>query len=419
MDENKVMAVRQRQDWTSLCIGLFICGVGLIGVLIGRDLLGWVVGVKIWTSITQSLAPALKSYGWAPGYLSLVCTYVFFFSLMLMGARIVGYDLKKFGRGFSIVFWASMVCLILGNYARIAATPDQYKNFGIGHSLGLTGEFGYVIALFAAFILNLVVNNVRRFSKTAEDLKGAAQNGWYIQIALVIMGVTLGVQTAGAMASALAKEIAVRSFFAAAAVYIIYWVLSYLVSHKLFRFSRETSAVLASALSVCGVAAAQATNVVVKGTEKVLAMICAGVVLYCSLELAGMPFPVGNFLYKDPLVAGSFMAMAVKTDGAAVASGAITQAVIQSKMQSVTGMHYQGDWVLMTTSMVKIWIDVSFSSSSSFFPLFGHTVPTRPRVRRLRSVWCGRYFPNSHWDTRLCFFWRCSCRPIRRRCWLG
>ena len=251
-----------------------------------------------------------------------------------------------------------MGCLVFGSYAHFAATPDQYKSYGIGHSLGLTSEFGYVLALVVAFFLNLAVNNVKRFSKTAADLKEAAQNGWYIQIALVIMGVTLGVQAANAIATT--KMIVTRSFVAALGVFVIIWPLSYLISRKLFRFSPETSAVLASALSVCGIAAAQATNAVVKGVEKMLAMICSAVVLYCSIELAGLPLPVGNLLYKHPLVAGNFIAMAVKTDGAAIASGTITQAVIQAKMKSATGTTYLDGSVLTATSMEKIWIDVLF-----------------------------------------------------------
>ena len=51
------------------------------------------------------------------------------------------------------------------------------------------------------------------------------------------------------------------------------------------------------------------------------------------------------------------MGLAVKTDGAAVASGAITDALIRARALE-TGIAYEAGWILTTTTTVKVFIDV-------------------------------------------------------------
>jgi len=53
------------------------------------------------------------------------------------------------------------------------------------------------------------------------------------------------------------------------------------------------------------------------------------------VKLVILPFIVQAALYTPPTVAGAWMGLAVKTDGAAVASGAITAALIQAKAANV------------------------------------------------------------------------------------
>jgi hypothetical protein len=57
------------------------------------------------------------------------------------------------------------------------------------------------------------------------------------------------------------------------------------------------------------------------------------------------------------MVAGAWMGLAVKTDGAAVASGAITESLILANA-AAQGINYQKAWILGTTATVKIFIDI-------------------------------------------------------------
>ena len=52
------------------------------------------------------------------------------------------------------------------------------------------------------------------------------------------------------------------------------------------------------------------------------------------------------------------MGLAVKTDGAAVASGAITEALIRAQAQTVDGIVYKEGWIMGAATTVKVFIDV-------------------------------------------------------------
>ncbi|MGQ9825643.1 MAG: putative sulfate exporter family transporter, partial [Desulfotomaculales bacterium] len=50
--------------------------------------------------------------------------------------------------------------------------------------------------------------------------------------------------------------------------------------------------------------------------------------------------------------------LAVKSDGGAVASGAITDALIRAKALAAMGVKWEKDWILMVTTTTKVFIDI-------------------------------------------------------------
>ena len=70
-----------------------------------------------------------------------------------------------------------------------------------------------------------------------------------------------------------------------------------------------------------------------------------------------LPFIAARFLSHEPMVAAAWMGLAVKTDGAAVASGAITEALVLSEA-AARGVIYEKGWMLGTTTTVKVFIDI-------------------------------------------------------------
>lgn len=104
--------------------------------------------------------------------------------------------------------------------------------------------------------------------------------------------------------------------------------------------------------------AAIATGAAIRARPVVPIMVSSLVVIFAVVELLILPFAAQTFLSSQPMVAGAWMGLAVKTDGAAVASGAITDALVRARVLAETGVNYKEGWMLLTTTTVKIFIDM-------------------------------------------------------------
>jgi len=338
------------EDWLSLWLGLFVFVLGL-GFFLGIDLLGWGVKTSVWVDITKAITPMSASFKAMPGIVALFFTYLFMLVLAMVGAMGVRANIGRFILAFTLVFWISYACFLTGNYAYIAAnTPAQMKSFGIGWSLKLTGEAGFIVAL----LVGLIIGNF--FPRFAGLLKEATRPELYIKTAIVILGALLGLKAAGSLG--LASAVLFRGLCAIIEAYLIYWAVVYYVARKWFKFSREWAAPLASGISICGVSAAIATGGAIRARPVVPIMVSSLVVIFAVVELLILPFLAQIFLWTEPMVAGAWMGLAVKTDGAAVASGAIVDALIRSKALAMEGINYKEGWMVMTATTVKIFIDI-------------------------------------------------------------
>ena len=123
------------------------------------------------------------------------------------------------------------------------------------------------------------------------------------------------------------------------------------------RLQREWAAPLASGISICGVSAAIATGGAIRARPVVPILVSSLVVVFAVVEVLILPFLAQTFLSHEPLVAGAWMGLAVKTDGAAVAGGGITESLILAK-NAARRRHYQPGWILGTAATVKVFIDI-------------------------------------------------------------
>jgi uncharacterized membrane protein YadS len=342
------MKSRLNEDWLAVCLGFVIFALSL-GPLFGADVLGWAVTTAVWTSIGAALGPASKAYSLS-GPVSLLATFVFLALVLTAGAVILGHNAGRFLKGFTAVFAASYLSWILGSWAYIAATPDRRAGFGIGWSLNLTNEAGYIVALLAGLALGNIL------PAAGERMKEAIRPELYIKIAIVILGGFLGVTAAEQIG--LATSVMFRGACAIIEAYLIYWALVYYIARRYFKFSREWAAPLASGISICGVSAAIATGSAIKARPVVPIMVSSLVVIFAVVEMLLLPFLAQTFLYHEPLVAGAWMGLAVKTDGAAMTSGAITDALIRAKALAADGIAYKAGWIMAVTTTVKVFIDV-------------------------------------------------------------
>ncbi|MEJ2617217.1 MAG: putative sulfate exporter family transporter, partial [Ignavibacteriaceae bacterium] len=156
----------------------------------------------------------------------------------------------------------------------------------------------------------------------------------------------------------LASTVMFQGLCAIIVAYLIFWALVYFIARKYFKFNREWAAPLASGISICGVSAAIATGGAIRSRPIIPIMVSSLVVVFAVVELILLPFMAQIFLWQEPMVAGAWMGLAVKTDGAAVASGAITDALIRAKALAEMGISYKEGWMVMTATTVKVFIDV-------------------------------------------------------------
>ena len=337
------------EDWLSVWIGLLFFLLSL-GVLVGVDILGWVVTTSVWSDISKALAPVSKAYASVGGIGALILTYVALLAVLTAGSVALNADVKRFAGSFSVVFWISYLCWIVGSYANFAVTtPADMQKFGINWSLRLTNEGGFIVALIAGLIVGNLLPGL------AEWIKEAVRPEWYIKTAIVILGGFLGITAAEKLS--LATALMFRGLAAIIEAYLIYWAVVYFVARKWFKFSREWSAPLASGISICGVSAAIATGSAIRARPVVPIMVASLVVVFSVVELLILPFAAQMFLSHEPMVAGAWMGLAVKTDGAAVASGGITESLILASA-AAQGINFQKGWILGTTTTVKVFIDV-------------------------------------------------------------
>ena len=337
------------EDWLSVVIGLAVFLLALAG-LSGTDFLGWVVTTSVWTDPAKALAPASKLYAALGGAGALVATYLALLAVLTLAAVALKANVARFAVTFTAVFALAYASWIAGSYAYLAVvTPADLQKFGIPWSLKLTNEGGFIVALLAGIII------ANFFPRFAEWLRDAIRPELYIKIAIVILGGFLAVTFASKLN--LATSLVLRGIAAIVEAYLIYWAVVYFVARQWFGFSREWSAPLASGISICGVAAAIATGGAIRARPAVPVLVSSLVVIFAVVEVLILPWIATAFLSHEPLVAAAWMGLAVKTDGAAIAGGGITEALILSK-NAAAGINYQPGWILGTTAAVKIFIDI-------------------------------------------------------------
>ena len=341
--------VELSEDWLAVIVGIGIFALCLLGTL-GPDLVGWVVTTSVWTTPDKALAPFSKAYASLSGFGSLLVTYGALLAVLGAAAVSLKTGIRRFAIAFTVVFFLAYGSWIVGNQANLAAvTPADLAKFGLSWSLRLTNEGGYIVAL----VLGLVIANF--FPRFADWLSAAIRPELYIKIAIVIIGASLAVTAVGKLN--LATSLLLRGVAAIIEAYLIYWAVVYFVARKWFGFSREWSAPLASGISICGVAAAIATGGAIRARPVVPVLVSSLVVIFAVVEVLVLPFLAQTFLWHEPLVAGAWLGLAVKTDGAALAAGGIADALIVAKAAG-EGIHYQPGWILGTTATVKVFIDI-------------------------------------------------------------
>jgi len=344
----------KKEDWWALWIGLLIFFLSLPGYY-GIYLLGWVPRVAApWINPSKSVVVVGQALTMTKAYLglnpvlSILFFYLFLLAILTIAAKAMGHSARRFAAGFTIMFILTFGFWWLFGYAYFNATPDQYAKLHITWSIPVGAE-GILIYIL---IIGLIISNLVFYKKLPTVLETSARTEWYIKTAIVLLGALVGATSLKYIT--LAVTLVERSLIAIVAAYLIYWPISYVISYKLFKLDIKWAATLASGVSICGVSAAIATAAAIGAPSIVPATVASIIVLFAAIELVILPFIAATFLKWAPYAAGAWMGLSVKTDGAAAASGALTDALISAQ----PGLAAYKTWVMSTAVMNKVFIDI-------------------------------------------------------------
>lgn len=270
--------IRLSEDWTAVLLGAVLL------VLIAG---GWLVFQPPGFKWTMAGGPGvmfkpgvLQAMGYAGGVVVLAAVA----GVFLSGGRVRG------GMTSQIA-----VVVVLAYLAQMLAGEASVKGLGLEY------------VLFA-----LVLGMIGGALGLGKVLAGAIRTELYIKTGLVLFGATIvfpELLKAGAL-----------GLVQALGVVAVVWYVALWLSRRL-KVDDESAAMLASAVSICGVSAAIAACGVIQGDRRKLSLITSLVMLVAMPMMVVMPW-IAKWTGMPELVAGAWFGGTLDTSGSVAAAGA-------------------------------------------------------------------------------------------------
>ncbi len=264
------------EDWVACWLGLAMIVLVLAGLRLALPSFTW----------DASLADVLE-----PGNLrSSALLGLVLLVLAALGTLLMGGALRAFCLAFPAVFALAWLAQVLAGNASMKAAGLTYV---------LTGLF---IGLFISNVLSVPA-----------WLRPAVRTEYYIKTGLVVLGTNIllyDILQAGSLGIA-------QAFL----VILLVWYVCYWIARKL-RVSEDFSAMLATAVSVCGVSAAIAACGAVQGDRRQLSYVTSLVLIVAIPMMIVMPWAI-SVLGIPEVVGGAWLGGTIDTSGAVVAAGEI------------------------------------------------------------------------------------------------
>jgi len=265
---------------------------------LGEDWVAVVVGFVFIALTLVGLRPALPAFTWTSATAAAVfsaanlwktlvlATYLFVVSAS--GLAMLGVPLRRFLAGFPIVYGLAWLSLFIEGAAPVRAWGFEYVIFGL------------LIGLFIGNVIGL-----------PGWLADAVRTEYYIKTGLVVMGATIlfgGILRAG-----------VFGIVQALLVIVVVWYACFWIARRL-RVDDELSAMLSTAVAICGVSAAIAACGAIQGDRRKLSYVTSLVLIVAAPMMIVMPWAVRAFNIPE-LVGGAWVGGTIDTSGAVVAAG--------------------------------------------------------------------------------------------------
>lgn len=268
---------------------------------IHEDWLAVWLGLASLILVPLGLRPALPAFKWATSqHLSGIFTAAnlqtslilcgVLFVMALPGALALGARAARFGLGFLVVF-------TLGWLAQLIAGNSVVAYWGIE----------YVIF---ALLLGLFVSNV---VGCPAWLMEAVRTEYFIKSGLVIMGATILFQDI--------VEAGFLGMLQAVLVVCVVWYFSFWLCRRM-KLDDEFSAMLSTAVSICGVSAAIAACGAIQGDRRRLSYVASIVLIVAVPMIVIQPWLI-RFLGLSDVVGGAWLGGTLDTTGSVVAAGSL------------------------------------------------------------------------------------------------
>ena len=264
------------EDWVACWLGLAMIVLVLAGLRLALPSFTWDA------SLADVLEPDNLTSSALLGLVLLV--------LAALGTLVMGGALRAFCLAFPAVFALAWLAQVLAGNASMKAAGLTYV---------LTGLF---IGLFISNVLSVPA-----------WLRPAVRTEYYIKTGLVVLGTNIllyDILQAGSLGIA-------QAFL----VILLVWYVCYWIARK-FRVSEDFSAMLATAVSVCGVSAAIAACGAVQGDRRQLSYVTSLVLIVAIPMMIVMPWAI-SVLGIPEVVGGAWLGGTIDTSGAVVAAGEI------------------------------------------------------------------------------------------------
>jgi uncharacterized integral membrane protein (TIGR00698 family) len=211
-------------------------------------------------------------------------------ALSLPGALSLGARAARYAAGFLAVYALALAAQWLAGNASVSYWGIEYVIF--------------------ALAIGLFLSNVVGLPAWMAD---AVRTEYYIKTGLVLMGATI---LFGELMQA-----GVLGMLQAVLVVSVIWYFGYWLARRL-RLDEEFSAILTTAVAICGVSAAIAACGAIQGDKKKLSYVASVVLIVAVPMMVLQPWIVKTFGIPD-IVGGAWLGGTLDTSGSVVAAGAL------------------------------------------------------------------------------------------------
>ena len=213
-----------------------------------------------------------------------------FMVLAGLGVVLLGGRLLPFLAGFPVVYALAWLAQLIAGNSGLNYLGLEYVIFALG--------------------LGLFISNVLGVPAW---LKEAVRTEYYIKTGLVVLG-------AGILFPEILQAGALGILQALAVVFVV-WYACYWVARRL-KVDEEFAAMLATAVSICGVSAAIAACGAINGDKKKLSYVISLVLIVAVPMMVAMPW-IARLLGMGDAVAGAWMGGTLDTTGSVVAASSL------------------------------------------------------------------------------------------------